>query len=219
MVDGVGVPCAGDLAGGVGLGREVVVREEVDGLRVVGQLQGGPFLETVVGREQAVHDFGQGRDAHASLCVDEVPVVVVVQALFEEGVMLFRPEDAGLDAVFLFVAEKVGAVQQFVEGLDHLDVHVHVDAAVVVDGIQADVVGREGIFTGFEGLPHPFGGMEVETVPVPQDELIVGEFGFPRGHIVLQVLGNGVAAQPAVMYDFGYHLAEGLAGWPTFCSR
>ena len=105
----------------------------------------------------------------------------------------------------LLPADHVAQMEEGVERAEHLDVAVEIDAAIVVEGVEAYEVGGKGIALGAEGLVDPERLSLGESLAVPEHELIVGQVLLPRVDATLDVFWERVAAEPAVVDDFWYH--------------
>ena len=172
---------------------------------------------------------GQVR-AQPSVRLAEMTSFVIVHALADEPAALRRAHDGRLDAVprdegvavegdALRVYRHIGVfvvdgtvlgsgeefvTQQFVERAEHLDVRIEVDASVGMEGIEPDVVRREGPFALLHGLLDPFDGVDVEILLCPAFEDVVRHPAFPARHALPEELRNRLAAQPAPVDDLGY---------------
>lgn len=89
--------------------------------------------------------------------------------------------------------------------------------SVVVEGVETDVVGCEGVFLRLEGLLHPGHGLQVEAFGVPEDDFVVGQVFFPAGEALFDLRGIGISAQPAEVDLLGYHGVWNFISVITFC--
>ena len=120
-------------------------------------------------------------------------------------ISLFGAQHGGFDGPGGLGPREVGQVQQRVEAPEHLDVRIEVDAPVVVEGVEADVVGGEGVFLRLESLLHPGRALQVEAFRVPEHDLVVGQVFFPARETLLDLRRIGVSAQPAEVDLLGNH--------------
>ena len=105
----------------------------------------------------AHHDFWQRQGVERAVSLYETSALIIIKARPYERVFLFRAEASSLYAapLIVLIREHHVRIQQVVERPERLDVHVKVDAAVMVHRVQADVVGGEGIFLAVERLRDP----------------------------------------------------------------
>ena len=104
-----------------------------------------------------------------------------------------------------FESRKAGQAQQIVQTAQHFHVGIHIDSAETFQGIQPDIVGDErelAPLVCLTGEPQP---VHVETVLVPELELVVGKKLPPRGQAMLRQFGHLSPAEPAIVNDFRYH--------------
>ena len=95
--------------------------------------------------------------------------------------------------------------QEVVEGAPHIDIAVQVDASVAVESPEPDVVGRRGPLAHGYGFPHEGDRVDVEGLPVPEFDFVIGEDPLPGAQAAADQSGVGVASEPAEVDDFRYH--------------
>lgn len=114
-----------------------------------------------------VHDFRQHADIHLSVFLYEISSFIVVQTGLYPVASFFGPDYGGFDRACVFRTDEVGEIQQRVEALQDFHVRVQINAAVVVEGVQADVVCGKSILLDPKGLLYPGHLRDVEPFQVP----------------------------------------------------
>ena len=76
-------------------------------------------------------------------------------------------DDGSFGCSRLLGPNEVGQVEQIVEALHHLHVRVQIDAPLVIERIESDIVGRKSIFLCCHCLFHEWYTVEIETVAIP----------------------------------------------------
>lgn len=61
-------------------------------------------------------------------------------------------ENSGFEVVVVFATNEKIVVQESIKGAKQFDISIEVDPTKVVKGIDPDVIGCEGIFSGCDGL-------------------------------------------------------------------
>ena len=152
---------------------------------------------------------------------DELAPVIKIQALLDKRMARRRTHDGGfqIDLRVLFIAHLQAGeeiiLQQAVQLPEGPDIGIQVNAAFVVQGIQPDIIRHEGPLPVCKRIPGERDGVVVQTVHIPQLDLIVGKMLAPTGDTLPDDLRLRIVAEPAVMYNARYHFSMILAGTPT----
>lgn len=202
VVDADGAMGHVDDAGGVVLGAEVLAG--VHGTEA-GEVLQGVVEHQAVSEHVVGDDGGVGGHVEVAVGLDEAATIVLVEELLCPDGAFLGCHHTGEHVIVGFKAGEHVVMQEWVEGLDHFDVGVHVDATLVVEGIEAHIVGDEGEFAGLVGLADVGHGVDVEVVLVPLLESVVGTIFFPAFDAADGQLGLLASAEPAVMDYFGNH--------------
>ena len=159
----------------------------------------------------------QCRCIHIAVIVNKIMPFIIFHNPFQERQAFLCTESRRLDRILIldsirsmFPPKEVRAVQQVIEGLQHLHVTIEVDATIVVECVEADVIGSKGPFLNCAGLLHPKYRVNVKVALVPKHELVIREFFLPALHTALDQFRVRVAAQPAVMDYLGNRHSSNL---------
>ena len=136
---------------------------------------------------------------------DEVDTVVLLEQLPEQGMPLPTGHQACRDLSFGLKSRYRLIPQQAVQWFYHLHVRVHVDAALVVKGIEAHDVRHKGKLPRPVSLLDVWVHRQVEVVFVPLINLVVGAVLPPRLNALHRQRRQRIPPEPAVMNYFRYH--------------
>lgn len=180
---------------------EVVFRQEgeaFDGLKSVVRLE--TILQARVGDADHVRS-----EVERAVGFDEVDAVVLVEQFAEQGMSLPTGHQACRDLSLGLKSRYRLIPQQTVQRLYHLDVRVHVDAALVVKGIQAHDVCHESKLPRLVRFLDVWIHRQVKVVFVPLLDFVVGAVLPPRLNALHRQRRQRVPTEPAVMNHLGYH--------------
>ena len=108
--------------------------------------------------------------------------------------------------ILIRISAKIRKIQKFIETLEHLHIGIHIDTAIMIESIEADIVGCKGILLTLKGLTNPLGAVQVKAIGIPKHDFVIGQNIFPS----LEALGNlsriSITTEPTKMDNFGYHI-------------
>lgn len=167
-------------------------------------------LESVV-KAEAVFTAGIGNADDVSGSIQrtigatEVNAVVFIQQFLEERMAIPTGHQASRDLSWGLKSRHCVVLQEGVKRLDYLHIGIHINAALVIECVQAHHIRYESELAGIIRLAHVRIHIKVEVIFVPLFYLVIGAILFPRFYTFQRQFGHLATAEPAVMNYFGYH--------------
>lgn len=146
-----------------------------------------------------------GGSIQRTIGATEVNAVVFIQQFLEERMAIPTGHQASRDLSRGLKSRHSVVRQQGVKRFDHLYVGIHINATLVVKGIQAHHIRYESELAGVIRLTYIGIHIKVKVILVPLLYLIVRAILFPRFYTFQRQFGHLSTAEPAVMNYFGYH--------------
>ena len=148
-----------------------------------------------------------GGQVHRSVRQDKVPTLVVCQLLTDPyAARLARHQSRdGCIRLTRLIAREGRQREQVVQRAQHLHIRIHINATVLVQRPQTHHIGHESELTTIVGLASVWVEVEVESVLVPQTQLIVRQVTLPTIDTVESQRWHLTSAKPAIMYNLRNH--------------
>lgn len=135
----------------------------------------------------------------------EMRFLIFCKQCTEHGMAFDAAQDAHADLELRLKSGEGVVFQQGVDRLDHLDVGVEIDPAMMHQNPGSGHIRDEGPSPGLVRLRDIRVAVNVEVALVPLLDLIIGAEFLPTLDITPCGFRQGIAAEPAIMYDFRNH--------------
>lgn len=154
--------------------------------------------------------------SHISFAYKMLVFIIVEHFLYEASTWGYPQAEAGVDARVARVAlcririglesHKVATSYDVVNRSYHLNVRIEVDAAIFMQNPEASIVAHESILLHGIRLSRIRNDVNIKVILIPLFYLIIRQVLLPRSNALLRQFGQRIASEPAVMYNFWYHI-------------
>lgn len=137
------------------------------------------LLESVLQARLGYHN-GIRRHVYRAVFKNKLSVIIIVKQLAHEALTFDGSHYRGRNRVSRLEARKSFVIKELVYRLEHLNIGIEINAAVVIECIETDIIGNESPLFVFICLFDILIAVDIKVFFAPFDYLIFGKIFLPR---------------------------------------